>query len=420
MNKSITHKGLALVLGLLAIPSAYAAEDDMVMRLEKMEQRLLQLEETVMSQQRALAEKQHELNRLAESSGDGGWWKNVSVSGTLETGAAWTEADGSEGEDDTTTTDALQTTVELAVSAEISDWVSAETILLYEDEGQDDSNIAVDAATITIAPPEGPWYLTSGLQYLPFGTYASNMVTDSVTLELGEILETGVLLGTETEAGFRAAVYAFNGSADNRVDEDQIDDFGANVGYSGDMGNTSVSFDAGYLNNIVETDASFGGDFIRRQIGENGEIEETTQTVTLSSEQESGYAVSFAANHNRFSMMAEYIGASSEIGWCRVPDPDNDGMYVVDEEGETVMDSCNEPEAWLVEAGWTFDMGGRDSIVSIGWQETEDLVNLPAERLMVSLSTEIVPGVILGFEWRDDEYADRDEDVINVELETGF
>lgn len=411
MNKSITHKGLALVLGLLAIPSAYAAEDDMVMRLEKMEQRLLQLEETVMSQQRALAEKQHELNRLAESSGDGGWWKNVSVSGTLETGAAWFE-----DEDDTTTTDAFQTTVELAVSAEISDWVSAETILLYEDEGQDDSNIAVDAATITIAPPEGPWYLTSGLQYLPFGTYASNMVSDSVTLELGEILETGVLLGTETEAGFRAAVYAFNGNdSEGNRDEDQLDDFGANVGYSGDMGDTSVSIDVGYLNNIVETDASlfFGfDDDVTIEVDDMDDV--IVRDVAVNYEQESGYAVSFAASHNRFSMMAEYIEASSEICVDRI------GVTGMDDDAVPLEQKCREPEAWLVEAGWTFDMGGRDSIVSVGWQETEDL-DLPAERLMVSLSTEIVPGVILGLEWAEDEDAGGwDSDTINVELETGF
>ena len=45
---------------------------------------------------------------------------------------------------------------------------------MYE---EDDTDLEVDVATITIADPDGPWFVTGGQQYLPFGAFETNMVS---------------------------------------------------------------------------------------------------------------------------------------------------------------------------------------------------------------------------------------------------
>ncbi len=87
----------------------------------------------------------------------------------------------------------------------------------------------VDVAFVTIANPEqSPLFLTAGQIYVPFGAYETNLVSDPLTLEIGETRETA-LQGGFVRGGFNGSVYVFNGT--NKKDgKNQIGSWGANLG----------------------------------------------------------------------------------------------------------------------------------------------------------------------------------------------
>ena len=75
-------------------------------------------------------------------------------------------------------------TVELGLDAEITDWVNGHILLLYE---EDDTPLCVDEGFITLGNLEKfPLYFAAGKMYVPFGAFETNMISDPLTLELGE------------------------------------------------------------------------------------------------------------------------------------------------------------------------------------------------------------------------------------------
>ena len=89
----------------------------------------------------------------------------------------------------------------LGVEVAINDWIGGEVGLLYEtvniglDDGEAGTSTRVDIATLTIGAPGGSWFFTAGRQYAPFGVFATNLISDPLTLELGETNEVVLQFG---------------------------------------------------------------------------------------------------------------------------------------------------------------------------------------------------------------------------------
>ncbi len=77
-------------------------------------------------------------------------------------------------------------TVVLGVDAKINDRVTGHVALLHEDDGTEP--MEVDEGIISIDLENG-WYFNGGRMYVPFGVYESNLVSDPLTLEIGETRE---------------------------------------------------------------------------------------------------------------------------------------------------------------------------------------------------------------------------------------
>ena len=216
-----------------------------------MEQRILYLEQRLADQGKVIVEKDRMIGKLSEQQnemqGSGAEWpESVEITGLVEVEGGY--ADPYEGDSQT---DAVVATVELGVAAQVHDWVSGEILFLFEEDENDD-NIDVDTATLTIAPPDGPWFITGGRMYLPFGVYETTMVSDPLTLELGEIRETAVMFGFEGENLYGSA-FLYNG--DNSEDDDnRIDNFGAALGYAMEGDGMEFGLDVAYINDIGDTD----------------------------------------------------------------------------------------------------------------------------------------------------------------------
>jgi len=193
----------AAIASALAWPAQSSAGNEA--QLERLEQRIQYLEQRVQSQDEVIRDKDRHLEALMGDEPGGDWFRNVEIGGLIDL-----EVGYSDPYDADSTSDVTVATVELGIAAQVTDWVAGEITLLYE---QDEMDLEVDVATITVAPPDGRWFVNAGQFYLPFGVYETNLVSDPLTLEIGETRETSVQFGFES-AGASGSVYVFNG--DNR------------------------------------------------------------------------------------------------------------------------------------------------------------------------------------------------------------
>ena len=101
-------------------------------------------------------------------------------------------------------------------------------------------------------PDVAPVFFTGGQIYVPFGVYDTNLVSDPLTLEIGETRETAALLGFEY-AGVGGSVYGFNG--DHKLNGDnRIGSWGANLSYAWEQDDVAVAASAGWINNLGDSD----------------------------------------------------------------------------------------------------------------------------------------------------------------------
>ncbi|MCK5738342.1 LbtU family siderophore porin [bacterium] len=221
MGKIITILMLCLMFGCVTSFSAYAedaADADLLQRIQKLE----------------------ESRRLAILSS--GWLDRITISGVLEAEAGYTSTDYDEpSESDENESDAALATMEFGIDAELNEYVSGHALFLWEED--DTEPVDLDEGFITISGGDVmPLYLSAGKMYVPFGNFESTMISDPLTLELGETRESAIQVGFESE-GFYGSVYVFNGDIDEDGEDSHIDNFGANAGFT--IENDDFSLDVG-------------------------------------------------------------------------------------------------------------------------------------------------------------------------------
>lgn len=135
--------------------------------------------------------------------------KILTISGALEIEANYTDT-----ADQTATSDINVATAQINFDAAVSDRVKGRLALLHEDGA--DPTIDIDEAYIELNRPElagGTLKVTAGKAYLPFGAFASSMVSDPLTLNLGETNRNLIL--SSWENGKVAVQFgAYNGDRD--------------------------------------------------------------------------------------------------------------------------------------------------------------------------------------------------------------
>ena len=141
-------------------------------------------------------------------------------------------------------------TVEVALEARPTDRLSGHVLLLYEEAEGDE--VVVDEATVSLALTEGLG-LTAGKEYVPFGKFETLVVTDPLTLELGETNETVLQLDFGT-GGWSGAVYGFSGDTTD-AGGDSIEGIGAGFDYVNETESSSWAFGAGIISNLADSDS---------------------------------------------------------------------------------------------------------------------------------------------------------------------
>jgi len=270
-------------------------------------------------------------------------------------------------------------TMELGLDIKATDWVAGHILLKYEEDGNDE-DFFVDEATITLGNTEKfPLTLTAGKFYMPFGNFATNMIQDPLTLEIGEINDSGAAIGFEAN-GFTAALYGYKGMRETDINDpdDSYTELGYGVmaGYGYEKDDLTFTGGVSWTSNMADSDGA---------IADAG-LDSIEDSVN-------GFGVHVGAGFGAVSFIGEYVTAL-----------DNFAQTEIDFLGEGA-----EPSAWNAELAYTTELISRETVFAIGWQQTDEAValGLPESRYLGSAGMEILPDTVLTLEY----YYDKDYDL---------
>jgi len=340
----------------LAFPGLALADMTVEDRLQRMERRIQYLEQRVQSQDQVIKEKEQKISELSGGDSGGPWFQNVEIGGVIEV-----EAGHHSPYEGDSTSDMVLATAEIGIAAQVNAWVAGEITLLYE---EDDTDLEVDVATISVAPPDGPWVINAGQFYVPFGVFESNMVSDPLTLEIGETRETAAQAGFETGGAF-GSLYVFNGS-NKKNGDDRINNWGAHLGYGLESDSFTFSSAVSYINDIGDSDTL-------QDVLASNDVTDYTAGWSLSAMVETG-PFTLIGDDEFDAGTLEFNGAGAK------------------------------PSAWNIEAGYGFSIADRGAMFAIGYQGSSEAlaIELPERRLLAALSVEIMDNTALSFEWAHD------------------
>lgn len=299
--------------------------------------------------------------------------KGISVGGLVEV-----EASSAKDYAGNKTSDVTLATVELAVDAAVNEWVTAHVLALHEDDGTEPWEI--DEATVTLGnSKKNPFYLTAGRMFVPFGSFESHLVSDPLTLEVGETQEAALLVGVDV-AGFSASVYAFNGdSIENSTvaaGDDTADHYGASLGYAMESGKFKLNIGADYINSIADSNGLTDGitDF-------KGDVELVSYVA--------GTAAHINMEFGPVALVLEQVSARdkfdvAELSWGT---------------------AGAKPSAYHAELALNTEVAGMALTVAISQQGTKQAVNLglPETRQLFGASLELVKDTTLALEIATDQ-----------------
>ncbi|BBO70306.1 hypothetical protein DSCA_42360 [Desulfosarcina alkanivorans] len=316
------------------------------------------------------------------------WNERIALSGLIEAEAGYIRFDENGG-DSSDESDIAVATVELGIDADIAKHVLGHVLFLYED-GED---IVVDEATITLSGEDVvPAYLIVGEMYVPFGNFESHMISDPLTLEIAETREASLQVGVET-GGFHGSAFIFNGDVDEAGEDDNlIDNFGANAGYTMESDAFSIDVGVSYINNLLD------GDSWEDVIDDGG--------FTLN-EYTAGMGTYAVVGIGSLTFIGEYITALDDIEWIDEAD-----------------DRFNEDEisAWNLEVCYAFSIGEKEAEVAAALQGTDEAQNrLPETRYLGAFGLGIFESTNLSFEYTHSEFEnDDEEDAFTAQLAIEF
>ncbi len=303
--------------------------------------------------------------------------KKLIIWGSVTLNGVYSKEEGSDDSSELAPTEA-----QLGFMPMINDSIGGHFVLLYE-EGED---IAVDEANITLSQyGEGMGFnFVGGLQYLPFGNYSSSMISDPLTLELGETGESAVVFGWANEA-VSVRVGAFNGDVDAAGDDEVIDSLVASLEINTSYG---IIVGASYTSDLAES----GNELIQPDGSDS--TDHYIDSVA-------GASFFITAEYDMFSLVAEYVFAFDEF--------ETDSITA----GEDLTGP--EPRAFNLELSfspierWDF---------AVRFEKAEDFQG-DSERYGFTISYGIFSHMVLALEYLRTE-ADVDIDMVTAELGISF
>jgi len=311
----------------------------------------------------------------------------IDLQGVIEVEAGYNDPDGGDAE-----SDLVLAAAELSLEASISDYIGGHIILLYE-EGED---FTVDEAVISLTCAQqvagASSSLHAGQMYLPFGMFNSYMVSDPLTLELGETGDTALLFELAGEL-WNIKLGVFNGDADVAGDKNHIDDFVAALEVAP---NQILSFGASYISDLAESDS--------------GLISELDIDSGFYTDDIAGFSGFVSLHVGPLGLEAEYLGALDTF--------DTASLVATLTTDPTDL-TGDEPEAWNVELAW---MPSEILQLAVRYEEATDFQS-DLQRYGATITYGIFDNVVVALEYlnaEEDIPAGGESDMVTAQLALEF
>lgn len=347
--------------------------------------------------------------QLKEEAGPGRWAKRITLSGSIEAEAGYEKRSFADPDtEDEDTSDLALSKVELGVDVDIAEYVKGNVLFLYED----DEDVVVDEGFIKFDGGDAlPMYMKVGKIYLPFGKFESNMISDPLTLELGETRETAFEAGF-TSSGFYASAYLFNGDIDKDGDESHLSNYGVSVGYALEQDQFGMDIGAGYINNIIDSNGWEGVLEEERASAESMDLDFAFRDYVP------GICVHALFNFGDITLIGEYIAMVDEPEW---------NMYelvsgALETAGVDTVMIGEKTTTWNFEIGYTKELLGKETTFGVAYQGCDNGEEFfPESRFMGVAGVEIFDETTVALEYRHDEFENDDKaDVLTAQLAIGF
>ena len=289
--------------------------------------------------------------------------QRVQISGALEAEVGYgSDYDGIKE------SDVDLTTLELGVDVALTDYFSGFALMKWEEDGGE--GVFLDEGGVVLGSvDEYGVAATVGKLYVPFGVYETGMISDPLTLELGETREGAVVVDFGV-SGFYGSVYTFNSAVSDDDEDDMIDAYGVTAGYLLESGGTSIDLSAGWISNLTSS-GGFSGYL------EGGGVD-------VLDDYAAGATASVVAKFIDFTLIGEYLIAL-------------DSDYLATEDFE--------PAAWNLEINYGFEIAGHEASIAAAYQGSDDaaILGLPEVRIGAAFGFDIVDGLGIAFEYIHDE-----------------
>ncbi len=302
--------------------------------------------------------------------------ENITLSGVIEVEAGYAKNGGD-------SSDIVVATVEVGIDAQIAKHVSGHILFLYE---EDDTPFDVDEAIISINGEDVvPLYLNAGQMYLPFGNFESHMISDPVTLELGETRESAVVAGFATDL-IDISAGIFNGDVDEK--DNEIESYVVSAVFTlpeNTVADFGLTAGASYISNIGDSDS------LQDAIG-----------ATIK-DYVPGYSAFVSISVlDKFFFNAEYLTAADEFAGID---------FSITQELK--------PSTWYAELA----VGIIDDLeIAVHYAESDDCDDvLPENRYGAAITYGLFESTSLGLEYLHDNFEhDDDIDIITAQLAIEF
>lgn len=308
--------------------------------------------------------------------------KYVTLHGLLEAEAHYAKPDGGAEESDLNLA-----TAELSFEATLNDHVGGHLSLLFEEEEGADDTLEVDEAVVSLQAPKQLFGQSSSLHvgrmYLPFGMFNSSMISDPLTLELGETRNTAALFALEGDVWtFKSGI--FNGGTDPAGDQNNIDSWVASLEIS--LGE-NLGFGASYISDLAES----GSELVQDPAFYTGSV--------------AGASAFLTARCGQFGLEVEYLGALEDFGAALVAvGADLTGRH---------------PEAWNLELAW---LPTEQIQLTARYEQAEDFQN-DVQRYGAAVSYGLYDHAIVALEYLvadADVAADNPVNLVTAQLALEF
>lgn len=364
----MSHTVAKLLPALLLLTTAAPALAEPVGEIEELRHRLEKLEA-----------REKDAEGFAISLGR----KKLRFWGALEVEAGYLDQKDQAAASDVNVASAL-----LGLDVTCSDRLTGRIALLHEDG--EEPEVALDEAHLTVSRPKimgGEAKITAGRNHLPFGAFASIMVSDPLTLELGETNRNLVLTGWENgkvavQAGF------FNGERDT-TGHDVIDNGVAALSFTP---TEQISFGVSYLCDLAESKADLLAGTDPAIYEKNVGAASAHLTLKLAP----------------VTVTVEYLGALKEFSKEVITDP-----------GKTSNLTGLKPRTWFTEATFA---PSEDWAVSGRYEKAKDYQNDVA-RYGATVSYGLDVNTTLSLEYLYSDFARETEDTaqqVTVQLALEF